>query len=201
MKMNNSASDSGRNETGKGGDIDANLNGSKLLNVVNLTDEQVLDSKEREAELKNYSENEISPGKRIVLHFSLAPADDPTALIDSNFEKDPVSFEYGDGNILPGFEAVMLGLKAGEKKSFTVGAEEAFGLRNEDNLQCYPRYQFPADLLLEKGLMISFSDAGGNEQAGVVSTFDVNNVYIDFNHPLAGLDILFTVEIKMVESI
>lgn len=199
--MNNSDSDLERNEAGKGVDIDTNRKSNELLHVVNLSDEPVLDAKAGKEELKHYSEHEISPGKRIVLNFSLAPADDPIALIDSNFEKEPVSFDYGDGNILPGFEAVMLGLKAGDKKSFTVGAEKAFGLRNEDNIHCYPRYQFPADLLMEKGLMINFSDAGGNEQAGVVSTFDANNVYVDFNHPLAGLDILFVVEIKAVEAI
>jgi FKBP-type peptidyl-prolyl cis-trans isomerase SlpA len=174
---------------------------STLLNVVNLADEAKPVVETAEAELTNYPEDEVSPGKRITLHFSLAPANDPEALIDSNFDKSPVSFDYGDGNILAGFEALMLGLKAGDKKSFVVNAEQAFGLKNEDNIQRYPSYQFPADLVMEKGLMINFSDAAGNEQAGVVSSFNADNVTIDFNHPLAGLDIIFTVDIKAIEII
>ena len=95
----------------------------------------------------------------------------------------------------------MLGLKAGDQETFTVEAEQAFGLRNEDNIHIYPRFQFPADLVMEKGLMINFSDVGGNEQAGVISDFSADEVKVDFNHPLADLDILFTVNIIAVEPI
>lgn len=178
-----------------------NESDSSLLRVVNLEENIEPDSKPKEFKAKNYPSDEISPGKLITLHFSLAPVDNPSALIDSNFDKSPVSFEYGDGNLLSSFEEVMLGLKAGDKQSFTVAAKQAFGLRNEENIHLYPRYQFPADLILEKGLMIKFSDVGGNEQAGVITEFNADEVKVDFNHPLADIDILFTVEIKMVELI
>lgn len=174
---------------------------SSLLSVVNLEDKVGPDSITEEIEAKEYPSDEISPGKAITLHFSLAPADDPKAIIDSNFDKAAVSFEFGDGNLLSSFEEVMLGLKAGDKKSFTVAAKQAFGLRNEENIHLYPRYQFPADLIIEKGLMIKFSDLGGNEQAGVITEFDADEVKVDFNHPLADIDILFTVEIKAVEIV
>jgi FKBP-type peptidyl-prolyl cis-trans isomerase SlpA len=131
----------------------------------------------------------------------LASAANPDAIIDSNFDKDPVSFKFGDGNLLATFENIMLGLKVGDKKTFTVAAEQAFGLRNEDNIHLYPRYQFPADLVMEKGLMINFSDVGGNEQAGVITEFNADEVKVDFNHPLADLDILFTVNIMAIELI
>lgn len=171
----------------------------ELLRVVNLNDQS--ESGTEELELKNYPADEISPGKLITLNFSLTPAGNPDAIIDSNFEKEPVSFTFGDGNLLSGFENIMIGLKAGDRKIFTVKAEQAFGLRNEDNIHLYPRYQFPADLVMEKGLMFNFSDVGGNEQAGVIAEFNVDEVTVDFNHPLAGLDILFTVDIKAVEPI
>ncbi|MDG2090623.1 MAG: FKBP-type peptidyl-prolyl cis-trans isomerase [Gammaproteobacteria bacterium] len=187
--MNNPANDS-KNETK-----------SSLLRVVNLEENIDPDSKPDEIESKNYSRDEISPGKLITLNFSLAPANEPSAFIDSNFHKAPVSFKYGDGSLLSSFEEVMIGLKAGEKQLFTVPAKQAFGLRNEDNIHCYPRYQFPADLIIEKGLMINFSDVGGNEQAGVIAEFSTDEVFVDFNHPLADIDILFTVEIKAVELV
>ncbi|MBN4075382.1 MAG: peptidylprolyl isomerase [SAR86 cluster bacterium] len=182
------------NKSNKNSDFD-------LLRVINLNAEVESEADSKKLGLKDYPEDEVSPGKLITLNFSLAPTDNPTALIDSNFDKGPVSFKYGDGNILTGFEDAMIGLKAGDKKSFTVNAEQAFGLRNEDNIHCYPRYQFPADLLIEKGLMISFSDVGGNEQAGVIAEFNADEVKVDFNHPLADIDILFTVDIKAVKLI
>ncbi len=172
---------------------------SELLHVVNLNDRSL--SATEELDLNNYASDVISPGKLITLNFSLAPADNPDAIIDSNFDKDPVSFSFGDGNLLSGFENIMIGLKAGDQKLFTLKAEQAFGLRNEDNIHLYPRYQFPADLVMEKGLMFNFSDVGGNEQAGVIAEFNADEVTVDFNHPLAGLDILFTVDIKAVEPI
>lgn len=174
-------------------------NNDDLLQVVNLNEES--DSNFQKFKLNNYPRDEISPGKVITLHFSLAPADNPNALIDSNFDKSPVSFEFGDGNILTEFEEIMIGLKAGDKKTFTVDAQKAFGLRNKDNIHCYPRDQLPADLIINKGLMINFSDAGGNEQAGVITNFSDDEVFVDFNHPLANMDILFTVDIKSVEPI
>ena len=82
-----------------------------------------------------------------------------------------------------------------------IPARNAFGERNSDNIQRYPRYQFPADLLMEKGLMINFADAAGNEQAGIIHGFDADNVDVDFNHPLAGRDILFRVAIKEVSPL
>ena len=147
-----------------------------------------------------YANNEISQGKNVTMHFSLAFKDRGEELIDSTFDKSPVSFVVGDGNLLAGFERALFGFKAGLKTVLNIPCAEAFGAINEDNIQAYPRYQFPADLLIEKGLMISFSDAAGNEQAGMVEAFDAENVTINFNHPLAGSDIRFEVEIIAVSA-
>ncbi|MDC1436947.1 FKBP-type peptidyl-prolyl cis-trans isomerase [Gammaproteobacteria bacterium] len=187
--MNKPANNSGNNSPGE------------LLRVVNLNEESVSEAEPEQVEVIHYPKDEISPGKLITLNFSLAPAKNADAIIDSNFGKAPVSFKYGDGNLLSSFENIMLGLKAGDHEIFTVEAEQAFGLRNEDNIHIYPRFQFPADLVMEKGLMINFSDVGGNEQAGVISDFSADEVKVDFNHPLADLDILFTVNIIAVEPI
>ena len=174
---------------------------SILISVANIEDKIESASIPVEFASKNYCSDEISPGKLITLNFSLAPANQPSAFIDSNFDKDPVSFKYGDGSLLSSFEEVMIGLKAGDKQSFTVPAKHAFGLRNDENIHCYPRYQFPADLIMKIGLMINFADVGGNEQAGVIAEFNANEVFVDFNHPLVEIDILFIVDIKAVELV
>ncbi len=140
----------------------------------------------------------IGPGKQVTLHFSLSLLNGPQ--IDSNFDKAPVTFVIGDGSMLPGFEQALSGLVAGDRRDFTLAPEQAFGPVNEDNVQRFPHYQFAPDLALTPGLMIEFADAAGNKQAGVVRNVDKQWVEIDFNHPLAGRTLLFTVHVHAVAS-
>ena len=144
-----------------------------------------------------YADDEIGPGKIVRLHFALMLENNEP--IDSNFDKDPVCFTVGDGNLLPGFEHVLLGLKAGDANEVLISANAAFGVVNEDNIQRFPRYQFPPDLALTTGLVINFSDTAGNNQAGVVKQFDSAWVEVDFNHPLAGRNIRFKFHIHDVQ--
>lgn len=142
--------------------------------------------------------DQAGPGKRVTLHFALAFPNGNE--IDSNFAGHPATLSFGDGNLPAGFEACLVGMREGEKGEFQLPPEEAFGQPNPDNVRSYPHYQFPADLVLEKGLMVSFSDSAGNEQAGVVLSMNKQTVEVDFNHPLAGYDLLFRVSILKVEA-
>src|SRR5690554_1179708 len=121
----------------------------------------------------------VGPGTQVTLHFALEL--DDGSVVDSNFDADPVTFIVGDGNLLPGFEEALLGLQAGDEKSFTITPEKGFGGYNTENIQEFPRDQFPADVELNEGLVLSFSDAQSNEVPGVVQEFDENTVTVDFN--------------------
>jgi len=138
----------------------------------------------------------VGPGKRITLNFSVAlPGGD---LLDSTFERaEPPSFVFGDGSLLPGFEAAIVGLSAGDHRRFTIPAADAFGIWQEDNVQHFPRHQFK-ELLLEPGMVMHFSDASGAELPGVIKGFPDGRVEVDFNHPLAGRDLVFEVDILRV---
>lgn len=144
------------------------------------------------------SEILIGADSRVTLHFSLKFEDG--SVIDSTFDKDPASFAMGDGSLLDGFEKKILGMKAGEKAGFIVLPEEGFGQPNPSNLQQFTRADFSADLELETGLVISFADASQSELPGVISSIEGDQVTIDFNHPLAGRNIQFDVEIIAVEK-
>lgn len=141
----------------------------------------------------------VAPGRKVTLHFALKLKDGE--VIDSNFDREPVSFVIGDGNMLPGFESVLLGLKEGQSVDATVAAAQAFGPVNPDNQQRFPRFHFPPDLALSENLMIEFTDASGYKQAGRVLHIGARDVEIDFNHPLAGRDILFSARIHKVEDV
>ena len=139
----------------------------------------------------------IGPNTRVTLHFSLKLEDGST--VDSTFGKSAASFVIGDGSLLAGFEKKILGLEAGASGNFIVSPEEGFGQPNPSNLQHFPRSDFAADVELAEGLVMSFADASQSELPGVVKTIDDDSVIIDFNHPLAGRNIVFDVEIIHVE--
>lgn len=143
------------------------------------------------------SEQRIGQNSTVTLHFALKFDSDD--VIDSNFDKDPATFTVGDSSLLPGFESKLFGLKAGDKRTFTVQPEEGFGTPNEQNVQVMPRNQFDG-MELDYGVLVIFKDAAGAEMPGVVKEYNDKQVTVDFNHPLAGKVITFDVEIIQVQN-
>jgi len=138
----------------------------------------------------------IGEGTQITLHFALTLNNGE--VVDSTFEKEPAQFTFGDGNLLAGFEEALIGLTEGAKEKFTIEPEAGFGQSNPNNIQYIRRDQFGEEIELEEGLMLSFADAQNAELPGVVTAFDDKTVTVDFNHPLAGKEIQFEVEIIAV---
>lgn len=137
----------------------------------------------------------IGAGKRVALHFSISLADGQ--LIDTTRERpEPAEFTVGDGSLLPGFEQSIFGLRAGDRRSVFIDAKRGFGEWNPDNQQVFTRVQF-SGMELEEGMIISFTDKSG-ELPGVVKAYDDETVTVDFNHPLAGRDLMFEVDIIRV---
>ncbi|MAR89506.1 MAG: peptidylprolyl isomerase [Pseudomonadota bacterium] len=140
------------------------------------------------------TEQQIGPGKRVTLHFSVLLMDGE--VVDSTRERAPATFTVGDGNLLPGFEQSIFGLKAGDKRSVVLEAENAFGPHNPDNIQTMGRHLFRGQNIdLQPGVVVSFADPSKAELPGVIQAVDDDKVVVDFNHPLAGRDLTFQVEI------
>jgi FKBP-type peptidyl-prolyl cis-trans isomerase SlpA len=137
-------------------------------------------------------ERRVGPGKRVTLHFSVSLSDG--RLVDTTKSGDPATYVFGDGSLLEGFEQSILGLKVGDRRSVFITPDQGFGPYNEDNLQRFPVSQF-AGMALEEGLVVSFADAARAELPGVVKEVSAEWVWVDFNHPLAGRDLNFEVEI------
>jgi FKBP-type peptidyl-prolyl cis-trans isomerase SlpA len=140
----------------------------------------------------------IGPDKQVTLHFALKLYNGD--VVDSTFDKKPATFKVGDGNLLPGFEQAIYGLKAGDKRSLSISPEQGFGQGNPQNIQVMPRSQFQ-EMELSEGLLVIFNDAANAELPGVVKAFDDSQVTIDFNHPLAGKALSFDVEIIEVKAL
>lgn len=142
------------------------------------------------------SEYRIDEGMEVTLHFTLKLEDG--AVLDSTKEKAPATFQLGDGNLPPGFEAPLKGLTDGDTGSFEIAPEHAFGQHNPQNIQRLKREDF-GDEALEVGTVMSFADPSGGELPGVISAIDGDQVDVDFNHPLAGRTLTFEVEVISVK--
>ena len=137
---------------------------------------------------------EIVNGSRVTLHFSLSLSAEE--VIDSTFEREPANLHIGDGNMLPGFEKLLLGLKKGSEVETIILAKEAFGERNPRNVQRFSieksTHLLEDELMpTEKGSVVAFKDSAGFDVPGVVLEILDATIIVDFNHPLSGKDILF----------
>ncbi|WP_062268583.1 FKBP-type peptidyl-prolyl cis-trans isomerase [Endozoicomonas arenosclerae] len=141
----------------------------------------------------------VGPGKQVTLHFALKLEDGQ--VVDSNFEGQPASFVVGDGNLPQGFEQVIYGLTAGDQGSYRIPPAGAFGMPNPENIREFARDTFSGDMDLQEGLVVSFADAANSELAGVVTGLTESHVEVDFNHPLAGKELLFEVKILNITQV
>lgn len=140
----------------------------------------------------------VNAASRVTFHFSLSLTNGD--IVDSNFDAQPATCVIGDGSMLPAFDQCLVGMTVGERRQFTIAAVDAFGVRQDANLKRVARDKFPADVELVPGLVMSFQAEGG-ELPGVIHRLMGDVIEIDFNHPLAGKDIVFDVHVLAAEAV
>lgn len=127
--------------------------------------------------------------KVISFHYTLK---DPQGnVLDKSDESEPLSFLTGMGMIIPGLEKALLEMEEGENSTINVPSTEAYGERSEEKIGQADRNHFPEDI--EVGQMFAVDEEGTN--IVTITAFDDENVTLDGNHPLAGVDLSFEVEI------
>ena len=138
----------------------------------------------------------IYHGSEVLMHFTISLQDGTVA--ETTEGEDPLHFVMGDETLAEGLELALFGLKAGDKQSLKIGPETAYGYPDPDNVQSMERADFPDDMELERGVIVSFALPDGEEYPGTITEVGDKQVTVDFNHPLAGHEILFDVEILEV---
>jgi FKBP-type peptidyl-prolyl cis-trans isomerase SlyD len=116
-------------------------------------------------------------------------------VLDSSDDAGPLQFLAGYGNIVPGLEREMIGMKVGENKDVVVAPEDGYGEFDEEAFMEVPRNEFPADMQIEEGLELSVTDEEGQNQYARVESLTDEKVRLDFNHPLAGAELHFNVKV------
>jgi FKBP-type peptidyl-prolyl cis-trans isomerase SlyD len=117
-----------------------------------------------------------------------------TEIVDTNKGADPLEFITGKGHIIPGLENALAGMKKGESADIRVEAVEAYGTVNPEAMQTLPRDQFEG-VDLKEGMTLYGQGEDGQTVQVTVTSFDDKEVKVDFNHPLAGKDLLFSVTV------
>lgn len=138
-------------------------------------------------------------GDRKVVSFEYTLKDKETGEVLDASAGQPLTFLTGVGEIIPGLESRMQGMKQGEKRVIEVPAEEAYGLPDPNLIQKAPREYFQG-IDLEVGLPLQAQTPEGQIISMVVVDFDENTVTVDLNHPLAGRDLVFEIEVVNVRE-
>lgn len=140
----------------------------------------------------------ISDNQVVSIHYELRNVDNGE-ILDSNINAAPLSFIVGKGQIIPGLEEKIKELKAGENADIKVAAADAYGIYDENAVQTLPKEQF-AGLELQVGMTLYGQGEHGETVQVSVKNFNDETVEIDFNHPLAGKDLLFAISILEVRE-
>lgn len=140
---------------------------------------------------------QISDKKVVVLHYAVSDSED--TLIDSSYDHSPLSIIQGTGYLIPGLESALVNHVAGDKFEVAVNADEAYGQRFDDYVQTVPKAMFADIEDLDVGTQLRATTDEG-EQTVIVIDVQEDEITVDGNHPLAGIDLKFDVEILEVRD-
>jgi FKBP-type peptidyl-prolyl cis-trans isomerase SlpA len=139
---------------------------------------------------------EIQAGSKVTMHFSLTLEDGTVA--EDSFDSKPLEFTMGDGSLNEGLELGLYGMEAGEEETLTMTPEQTFGFHDPENIHDMPRSDFDVDMDLAEGMIIGFTTPAGDEVPGMIKEVSEKSVLVDFNHPLAGHELVYRVRILAV---
>ncbi len=135
-------------------------------------------------------------GDTVKVHYT-GKLDDGT-VFDSSVDRDPLELTIGGGRLIPGFEQAVIGMSPGESKTVKIPANEAFGLYRDELVKVVDRSSLPTDLVPEVGQKLNMTDADGRTTVVMVTEVSESSITMDINHPLAGEDLSFDIEIVQI---
>lgn len=141
--------------------------------------------------------NQAKPGDKVKVHYT-GTLEDGTRF-DSSEGREPLEFTVGEGNVIPGVDEAVVGMSPGDQKTVTVPPQQAYGPRREDAVRDFPRSSIPEHIDLREGLQLQAQTPDGQPIVLTVIAVKDDSVTLDANHPLAGKDLVF--DLEMVEIV
>lgn len=142
--------------------------------------------------------DKVKSGDKVKVHYHGKLTSGET--FDTSAGREPLSFEVGSGSVIKGFDEGVTGMSVGEKKTISIPSEEAYGAHNPEMVIKMPKDRFPKDLEVEAGMPLMMSDQNGQQFQVVVVEITDEYVALDANHPLAGKDLVFDLELMEIEG-
>ena len=139
---------------------------------------------------------QVQTGDTVSVHYHGKLTDGAT--FDSSEGREPLQFTAGTGQVIKGFDDAVLNMTVGEKKTVHIPVGEAYGQRNDDMIMEYPITEFPTDMKPEVGMELQMGDNAGNVFPVVITAVSAETVMLDANHPLAGQDLIFELELVAI---
>ncbi len=136
---------------------------------------------------------QVKTGDTVKVHYT-GRLNDGT-VFDSSAGQEPLQFTVGESSVIPGFEQAIVGMKAGDTKTITIPAKEAYGSRREEMIFAVEREHFPAHIEPEVGQYMELQQGEGQNLVLRVTEVSESKVTLDANHPLAGEDLTFDLEL------
>ncbi|MFB0528137.1 MAG: peptidylprolyl isomerase [bacterium] len=139
----------------------------------------------------------IKKGDRVKVQYTGTLKDG--TIFDKSKEEKPLEFTVGSGQIIPGFDKAVEGMKLNEEKEVTLKPEDAYGKRDETAIREFPKSSLPENFKPEKGMVLRLQDQTGRAIPGTITDITENSITIDLNHPLAGKDLTFNIKVVGIE--
>jgi FKBP-type peptidyl-prolyl cis-trans isomerase 2 len=141
---------------------------------------------------------QVKKGDTVKVHYHGRLEDGTT--FDSSQGREPLEFEVGSGMVIAGFDEGVTGMQIGEKKTIHIPASEAYGPVQQEMIMEFPKNRFPADLTPEVGMQLNMSNGQGQNFPVVIVEVKDEVVVLDANHPLAGKDLIFDLELVEISG-
>lgn len=138
---------------------------------------------------------QVQTGNQVKVHYTGRL--DSGQVFDSSADREPLEFTLGQGQLIPGFEAAVTGMQVGDKKTVTIAAEDAYGPRQDDLLFSVERSQLPDHIQPEVGQQLQVNQEGQTAMVTISELTDTT-MTLDANHPLAGENLTFDLEVVEV---
>ena len=132
-------------------------------------------------------------GDKVKIHYT-GTLDDGTQF-DSSAGRDPLEFELGSGQVIPGFDKAVEGMAVGESRKVNIAAEDAYGPRHEQMVQEVPKTALPEGLEPKEGMTLQAQNQQGQPMQLTVTEVSSETITVDGNHPLAGKALNFDIEL------
>lgn len=136
---------------------------------------------------------QVKSGDKVKVHYHGKLRSGET--FDSSQGREPLEFTVGSGQVIKGFDQGVMGMQVGDKRTVEIAVQDAYGVKQDEMIIEFPRNQFPPDMKPEAGMQLMMNNGAGQSFPVTVTEVKEESVILDANHPLAGQDLIFDIEL------